>query len=334
MISVSPKPLSRTFTSRPPAERLHKPPLAAYMIQTEGLTRRFGRVAAVEGLELAVPLGSIYGFLGPNGAGKTTTIRMLLGLIRPTAGRVRLFGQPLEGHATDLLARTGSLVETPAVYPHLTGRENLEVIRRLRGGTDAEVSHALAVVGLEDAAGRRAGTYSLGMIQRLGLAAALMGLPALLILDEPTNGLDPAGIHEVRELIRRLPREYGVTVFVSSHLLSEVEQMATHIGIIQAGRLVFQGTPDELRGRCQDHVILKVDRPEAAQEALRRAGWPVVHNGDHTLRVDANGEADAGLLTTQLVRGGHTVFHVELEQPSLENIYLQLTASPAAGGNR
>jgi ABC-2 type transport system ATP-binding protein len=304
------------------------------LIETEGLTRRFGRLSAVDHLDLSVPQGSVYGFLGPNGAGKTTTIRMLLGLIRPTAGRVRLFGSPLLGDTTALLAKIGSLVEAPALYPHLTGRENLEVVRRLRSGTSAQVNFALATVGLEQAADRRAGAYSLGMIQRLGLAAALLTLPPLLILDEPTNGLDPAGIHEVRELIRRLPREYGMTVFVSSHLLSEVEQTATHIGIIQAGRLIFQGTPDGLRGRYQDHVTVKVDQPEAAQQTLRQAGWQVAHNGNHTLRVVANGEADAGLLTSQLVGNGHSVYHVALEQPSLEDIFLQLTASPAAGGIR
>jgi len=233
-----------------------------------------------------------------------------------------------------VLAKTGSLVEAPAIYPHLTGRENLEVIRRLRTATSAQVSHALAMVGLESAADRRAGAYSLGMIQRLGLAAALMTLPQLLILDEPTNGLDPAGIHEVRELIRRLPREYGMTVFVSSHLLGEVEQTATHIGIIQAGQLIFQGTPDGLRQRYQDHVTVKVDQPEAAQQALRLAGWQVAHNGNHTLRVVANGEADASLLASQLVGSGYSVYHVALEQPSLEDIFLQLTASPAAGGIR
>jgi ABC-type multidrug transport system ATPase subunit len=302
------------------------------LIETEGLTRRFGRLAAVDGVDLRVPQGSIYGFLGPNGAGKTTTIRMLLGLIQPTAGSVQLFGAPLRKNATRALARIGSLVETPAIYPHLTGRENLEVIRRLRGGSQAQVGQALAVVGLEDAADRRAAVYSLGMVQRLGLAIALMGLPPLLILDEPTNGLDPAGIHEMRELIRRLPGEYGTTVFVSSHLLGEVEQMATHIGIIQAGRLVFQGTPDALRQRYQDHVTLKVDQPEATQQALRRAGWQVTHNGNHTLRVVANGESDAALLLRQLVGAGLSVYHVSLEQPSLEDIFLQLTATNAAGG--
>ncbi len=304
------------------------------LIETEGLTRRFGRLAAVDGLNLRVPQGSIYGFLGPNGAGKTTTIRLLLGLIRPTAGRVQLFGTSLQKNAATVLAQIGSLVETPAIYPHLTGRENLEVIRRLRDGTLTQVSYALHLVGLEEAADRRAGNYSLGMIQRLGLAIALMAQPPLLILDEPTNGLDPAGIHEVRELIRRLPGEYGVTVFVSSHLLGEVEQIATHIGIIQAGRLIFQGTPDGLRGRYQDHVTLKVDRPEAAQQALRQAGWQVAYNGNHTLRVVANGEADAALLASQLIGGGHNVYHVALEQPSLEDIFLQLTAAPAAGGRQ
>ena len=308
--------------------------MTSNLIETEGLTRRFGRLSAVDNLDLSVPQGSVYGFLGPNGAGKTTTIRMLLGLIRPTAGRVRLFGSPLRGDTTALLAKIGSLVEAPALYPHLTGRENLEVVRRLRSGTSAQVNFALATVGLEQAADRRAGAYSLGMIQRLGLAAALLTLPPLLILDEPTNGLDPAGIHEVRELIRRLPREYGMTVFVSSHLLGEVEQTATHIGIIQAGRLIFQGTPDGLRGRYQDHVTVKVDQPEAAQQTLRQAGWQVAHNGNHTLRVVANGEADAGLLTSQLVGSGHSVYHVALETPSLEDIFLQLTASPTAGGIR
>ncbi len=304
------------------------------LIETEGLTRRFGRLVAVEELDLRVPQGSIYGFLGPNGAGKTTTIRMLLGLIRPTTGRVQLFGTSLQKDRTAVLAQIGSLVETPAIYSHLTGREDLEVIRRLRGGTRAQVSHALWVVGLEEAADRRAGTYSLGMIQRLGLAIALMATPPLLILDEPTNGLDPAGIHEMRELIRRLPGEYGVTVFVSSHLLGEVEQIATQIGIIRAGRLIFQGTPDGLRGRYQDHMTLKVDRPEAAQQALRLAGWQVEHNGNHTLQVVANGESDAALLLKHLVGAGHNVYHADLEQPSLEEIFLQLTATPAAGGIR
>jgi len=309
--------------------------MTTHLIETDKLTRWFGRLIAVNSVDLRVPQGSIYGFLGPNGAGKTTTIRMLLGLIRPTAGTVRLFGAPLREKSVEHRGRIGSLVETPAIYPHLTGRENLEVIRELRGGTRAQVAYALSVVGLEEAADRPAGHYSQGMVQRLGLAQALFSQPELLILDEPTNGLDPAGIHEVRDLIRRLPGEYGVTVFLSSHLLAEIEQMATHIGIIQQGRLIFQGTPDELRGRYQDYVRLQVDQPEAAQQALRQLGWQAEHNGNHHLRVAANGPADAALLNTQLVTRGLNVYHVELEQPSLEDIFLQLTAAPtvpAAGG--
>ncbi len=296
-----------------------------YVIETVGLTRRFKQLTAVNGVNLNVSPGSIYGFLGPNGAGKTTTIRMLLGLIRPTAGKVQLLGVPVPEKRYRVLNQIGSLVEAPALYPHLTGRENLEVIRHLRNGTKTQISRALGIVNLEKDADRIVSQYSQGMCQRLGLAIALLSEPQLLILDEPTNGLDPAGIHEIRELIQRLPGEHGVTVFVSSHLLSEVEQMATHIGIIQSGRLIFQGTPEELRARYQDHIALKVDQPEIGQLMLRGMGWQVAHNGNHTLRIDANGEADAALVTTQLVKSGLKVYHVALEQPSLEDIFLQLT---------
>jgi ABC-type multidrug transport system ATPase subunit len=211
-------------------------------ITTSGLTRRFGMLTAVDDLDLRVPRSSIYGFLGPNGAGKTTTIRLLLGLIRPHAGEVQLFGEPLRQRRMVLLRRVGALVESPSLYPNLTGRENLEVTRRLIGGEKAQIGQALHIVHLEDAADRRVGGYSSGMKQRLSLALALLNTPELLILDEPTNGLDPAGIQEMRDLIVRLPQEYGVTVFLSSHLLAEVEQVATHIGIIRQGRLRFQGT--------------------------------------------------------------------------------------------
>src|ERR1051325_9454199 len=210
------------------------------LIETRGLTRRFGAQLAVDTLNLSVPAAGVYGFLGPNGAGKTTAIRMLLGLIRPTAGEVCLFGQSLNGNQRSVLRRVGALVEAPSLYPHLTGRENLEVTRRLLGSDRNLVEVALATVKLTKDADRRVREYSLGMRQRLGLALALLNKPQLLILDEPTNGLDPAGIHEMRDLIRRFPAEFGVTVFLSSHLLSEVEQIASDIGIIHEGRLLFQ----------------------------------------------------------------------------------------------
>jgi ABC-2 type transport system ATP-binding protein len=215
-----------------------------YAIETEALTRAFGARAAVEQLNLLVPNGGIYGFLGPNGAGKTTTIRMLLGLIRPDSGKVRLFGKHFE---FSMLNRVGSLVEAPSLYPHLTGRENLEVTRRLVGAARADIDRVLAIVRLARDADRLVREYSLGMRQRLGLALALLNSPELLILDEPTNGLDPAGIHEMRDLLRRMPAEHGVTVFLSSHLLSEVEQIAGSVGIIREGRMLFQGSLAELR---------------------------------------------------------------------------------------
>jgi len=191
-----------------------------------------------------VPESGIYGFLGLNGAGKTTMIRLLLGLIKADAGSIRMFGQPF-GH--ELLRRIGSLVEMPSLYSHLTGRENLEVTRRQIAAPRSRIDHALAVVRLDADADRLVREYSLGMKQRLGLALALLNAPQLLILDEPTNGLDPAGIHEIRELLRGMPREHGITVFLSSHLLSEVEQLAESIGIVHEGKLLFQGSLAQLR---------------------------------------------------------------------------------------
>ena len=212
-----------------------------YLIETRELSRRFGSKLAVKDLNLLVPAAGVYGFLGPNGAGKTTAIRMLLGLIKPTVGEVFMFGLPLHKNRITLMRRVGALVESPSLYPHLTGRENLEVTRRLIGAQFKLINLALDIVKLTKDADRRVREYSLGMRQRLGLALALLNQPQLLILDEPTNGLDPAGIHEMRDLIRRLPDDAGVTVFLSSHLLREVEQIASHIGIIHEGRLLFQG---------------------------------------------------------------------------------------------
>jgi ABC-2 type transport system ATP-binding protein len=237
-----------------------------YAIETSGLTRRFEARIAVDELNLRVPQAGVYGFLGPNGAGKTTTIRMLLGLIRPTAGAVRLFGAPLAANRPSLMKRVGALVQTPSLYPHLTGQENLEVTRRLLGARKELIERALAIVKLSEDAPRRVREYSLGMRQRLGLALALLNEPELLILDEPTNGLDPAGIHEMRDLIRRLPAEFGITVFLSSHLLNEIEQVAGCIGIINQGRLLFQGTLAELQAERQEHVTIGVERPAAGSD--------------------------------------------------------------------
>ncbi len=301
-------------------------------IKTSELTRRFGKLTAVDRLNLEVPRSSIYGFLGPNGAGKTTTIRMLLGLIRPSAGEICLFGEPLQQDCVSLLRQIGALVESPSLYPNLTGRENLEVTRRLVGGRKEQIDRALCIVHLQDAADRQVRVYSHGMRQRLGLALALLNEPTLLILDEPTSGLDPSGIQEMRELICHLPGEYGVTVFLSSHLLAEVEQVATHIGIIHEGRLCFQGTLEDLHAQMETHLVLGVDEAERAKVLLEQTGWTVQHHGGHRLTIAANGRSDAAMINAHLVRQGVNVYHLRLEQPTLENIFLSLT-NHAEGGS-
>jgi lantibiotic transport system ATP-binding protein len=294
-------------------------------IETCGLTRRFGPQLAVDDLSLVVPEAGVYGFLGPNGAGKTTTIRMLLGLIRPNAGEVRLFGESLAGNHRSLMQRVGALVETPSLYPHLTGRENLEVTRRLLGAPRELIDRALGIVKLEQDGRRRVREYSLGMRQRLGLALALLNNPRLLILDEPANGLDPAGIHEMRDLIRRLPAELGTTVFLSSHLLSEVEQIANYIGIIHQGRLLFQGTLGELQANRQEHLTIGVKQPEQALRCLIDAGWTAHKREDGWLTAVATTLDSAAQINSLLVSQRVEVFHIALEQASLEDIFLSLT---------
>ena len=306
--------------------------MADFLIQTNKLTRRFGARVAVDELNLSVPAAGVYGFLGPNGAGKTTAIRMLLGLIRPNAGEVRLFGvHATASNRASLMRRVGALVESPSLYPHLTGRENLEVTRRLLGAPRNLIDLALDTVTLSKDAVRRVSEYSLGMRQRLGLALALLNKPELLILDEPTNGLDPAGIHEMRDLIRRLPDEFGVTVFLSSHLLSEVEQIASHIGIIHEGKLLFQGALSELQMKQQTQLIVGVKQLDAAIDCLTKAGWSVQRNVDGMLSVAAKTSDDAISVNKLLVDHRLEVFHIALAQPSLEDIFLTLTTNQSAG---
>jgi ABC-type multidrug transport system ATPase subunit len=301
-----------------------------YMIETRRLTRRFGAQLAVDDLNLQAPEAGVYGFLGPNGAGKTTAIRMLLGLIRPDAGEVHLFGVPLAANRQSLMRRVGALVESPSLYPHLTGRENLEVTRRMLGAPRALIDRALDQIELTEDAHRRVREYSLGMRQRLGLALALLNKPELLILDEPTNGLDPAGIHEMRALIRRLPTEFGVTVFLSSHLLSEVEQIASHIGIIHEGRLLFQGTLSELQDAHRAQLTLGVNQTDEAIHCLTAAGWGVQIRADGLLNVSAKTSEDAVRINNLLISQRLEVFHLAPSQASLEDIFLTLTGGKTA----
>ncbi len=309
------------------------------VVQTHGLTKRYGKRDVVDRLDLNVARGEIYGFLGLNGAGKTTTIRMLMGLIHPTGGTARLFGRQVPRERMQVMRRVGSLVESPSFYAHLTGRENLRVLATLLGVPESRIDEVLAIVRLSDAADRKAGEYSLGMKQRLGIASALIGSPELVVLDEPTNGLDPAGIHEIRDLIRSMPREHGITVLVSSHLLAEIDQMATSVGVIHGGRLVFEGPITELRGRSRGHVRLAVDAPERALEIADAAGLrlaldpttaeecAVVHDGPCALRFDSLERTDAALLVRELVNSGVSVYRVEEQARTLEEIFLELTGT-------
>ncbi|MDH5507644.1 MAG: ATP-binding cassette domain-containing protein [Anaerolineae bacterium] len=302
------------------------------MIQTRDLTRRFGDITAVQELGLNVPRGSIYGFLGHNGAGKTTTIRMLLGLIRPDAGEITLAGQALDSNPLSLLRQIGALVESPSCYPHLTGYENLELTRRLLGIPEDNIDRVLATVKLEHAAHRLVRGYSHGMKQRLGLALALLGKPQLLILDEPTNGLDPAGIREIRSLIKELPAEYGTTVFLSSHLLDEIQRVVTHIGIIHRGRLVFEGSLAELEAQQQAHIRLGVNRPDRAAQLLKQAGYAVRAVDGNMLSIEAAAHDETAAINSLLVGEGLVVNHLALHVHTLEDIFLDLTQAHAGEG--
>lgn len=296
-----------------------------FIIETEKLTRCFGAVVAVNQVDLRVPLGSVYGFLGPNGAGKTTTIRMLLGLISPHYGKIHLFGRPFTRQNWQIFAQVGALVEAPSLYPNLTGRENLEVSRRLFNAPRKNIDEVLESVNLTRDANRLVKGYSQGMRQRLGIALALLNKPVLLILDEPTNGLDPAGIQEMREMIRGLPSQQGVTVFLSSHLLGEVEQVASHIGIIHQGKMIFQGSLKELQAQRNPILHLGCDQPDHAEQLLLDAGWRVRRNGKPGLLVEVNGNSDASLINKQLMTQNIKVFQLNIDQPDLEDIFLQFT---------
>ena len=243
------------------------------VIETKALCKQYGPHTAVDHVELHVPQGCVYGFIGPNGAGKSTTMKMLLGLIHPTAGRVRLLGQELtEKSRLPLLRQTGSLIESPAGYLHLTAQENLEIVADLKDVPHKDIGRVLDIVHLTQDRNRRVGQYSLGMKQRLGIAMALLGSPKLLILDEPTNGLDPAGIQEMRTLIRNMPAATGATVLISSHLLGEMEQMVEQVGIIDHGHILFEGPLTELQRHSRGNVTLRLLDPAKAAPILRANG--------------------------------------------------------------
>jgi ABC-type multidrug transport system ATPase subunit len=297
-------------------------------VRTHGLTKRFKHQMAVNGIDLTVPRGAVYGFLGPNGSGKTTTIRMLLGLIRPTGGTITLLGQSMPEHAASTLPRVGALVEGPAFHPYLSGRANLARLDASDAGSDARTSRAridaaLDRVGLLAAATKNYRAYSLGMRQRLAIANALLMPRDLLVLDEPTNGLDPQGTREVRHLVSDLAAD-GATVLVSSHLLAEVEQMCTHVGVMTVGRLVAQGPVDEVRSGAVQTARVETDQPAEAGRVLAGLGLTDVRVED-TRVLAALGQVDTAKIVPALVHAEVPVFGFAVESPSLEDLFVSLT---------
>ena len=295
------------------------------IIETHDLCKQYGNALRVAHLDLDVPEGSVYGFLGPNGAGKSTTLKMILGLVRPTAGDIRVLGKKMDGGSRlAVLRQVGSLIESPSYYGHLTGEENLRIVQTLRGVPEKNIREVLQIVRLDGQRGKRVAHYSLGMKQRLGLAAALLGYPKLLILDEPTNGLDPAGIQEMRELICSLPERFGMTVVVSSHLLSEIDQMADHVAIIREGELVFQDTLEALHGRSRHHLALRTTNNAVARAILQEKSVPCQEEEGYLILPILSDEL-AGQLTRLLGARNLGVIRLEERQKSLEDIFLELT---------
>lgn len=292
------------------------------ILQTDDLSKNFGAVTAVQSINLRVQQGEVFGFLGPNGAGKTTTIGMVLGLIHPSAGRITLFGQPVTPHHNGALKQVGSLVGAPSLLPYLTAQQNLQLVAKLHDGVEnGRIQEILELVGLTNAAERKVQGFSTGMKQRLGLGAALLHRPALIILDEPTNGLDPAGMREVRTLIRQLADD-GITVFLSSHLLHEVEQVCDRIAVIRQGKIVAQGGVDELLNQSGQSVRLKVKNPAQAGELL--AQLPQAEVATNGAYVQVSG-VESETAVAHLTQNGVIPSEVTVQKSDLESLFLELT---------
>jgi lantibiotic transport system ATP-binding protein len=297
-------------------------------IETSQLSHRFGRDAPVlDNINLAVPRGSIYGFLGPNGAGKTTTLRLLLGLLPTQTGSIRVLGESLTKGRAEILSRIGSSIETPSLYGQLTAIENLQIWQKIYRCKPNRIADVLEIVGLRDTGKKRASAFSLGMRQRLAIAIALLHDPPLLILDEPTNGLDPHGIIEMRDLLLRLNREFGTTILLSSHLLSEIERITTHLGIIHRGRLRFQGKKAELEViSTKQSVLVRTNDLKRSCEIAKGIGLDSMIV-DQTLLVERCNDLQTAVLARELGRASIDVYEIRHKQPDLENVFLDLVGA-------
>ena len=296
------------------------------ILKTEALSYFFpSEFKALDGINLRVQQGSIYGFLGPNGAGKTTTLRLLLGILRKQQGTIEIFGKRLGDERLNILKRIGSLIEQPSLYAHLTAKENLEVYRRVYGCSKHRIDEVLNLVGLSYTKNKKTKQFSLGMKQRLSIAVALLHQPELLILDEPTNGLDPAGIIEMRELIKTLNKEHGVTILVSSHILAEVEKMASHVGIIHKGKLLFQGSLSELQQLKNKQSFLELETANNDNALAALQSYAVERKNGLLLLPFENNE-QAAFINRTLVEKGIDVYRLQPQQNNLEQLFIDITS--------
>ena len=301
-----------------------------FVVETDRLSGGYGKELVLREISLRVPRASIYGFLGPNGAGKTTALRMVLGLLRPVSGAVRLLGEPIPAALPKILRRVGSLIEQPSLYDHLTGAENLEIARRLKFSKRADADRAVDAMGIGDYLQRRTLEYSRGMRQRLGVAIAMLGNPELLLLDEPMNGLDAGGLERLRTALQNLNREYGATILLSSHQFEQVEQVATHIGIMSSsGDLLFQGPRELLSERVPQALLIKVDRRDDALRVLEFAGFSVDASREH-LAIHGATSAMASEVNQLLVANGIGVHHLALDSATLEALFVKVTTTVKA----
>lgn len=298
------------------------------IVGTENLSKKYNDIYRVENVNLKIFSQEIYGFLGPNGAGKSTTMKMLLGLVHPTDGKVNILGKPFNSaNRISILKNVGSLIESPSYYGHLTGRENMEVLRRLLDLSKKNIDEAIHIVRLENQMNKKVKHYSLGMKQRLGIAMAIARFPKLLILDEPTNGLDPAGIEEIRDLIKELPKQYGMTVMISSHLLSEIEQTATAIGIINHGKMIFQDKMEVLNQKRRPRLLLRTSNNALAKEVLKNFQ---MENGQNGIILPLLEDEEVGNIVYTLYQNNIRLYRIEEQKNSLEDVFLELTGKEVA----
>ncbi|GHN01073.1 ABC transporter ATP-binding protein [Cytophagales bacterium WSM2-2] len=300
--------------------------MSNYLLETRDLHYKFSSAETVlNSISLQVEERSIYGFLGPNGAGKTTTLKLILGLLKKQQGSISIFGKSLEQNRTDFLSKIGSLIESPSLYGHLTARENLEVFRKIYRSPHERIDAVLKLVALENTGKKKAGQFSLGMKQRLGIALALLHSPSLLILDEPTNGLDPNSIIEMRELLKKLNQELGITILISSHLLAEIEKLVTHVGVINKGSVAFQGTLEELKSHQQklSYTVFSTNNNTRAAEIMKTHDLAAMIESDKILMPVSSREKIA-IVNQQLVSNGIDVYEISTVKNDLETIFMNL----------